>query len=148
MKRLLASALLLSFILGAASCKKDTDPSAVDLSGAFYSHGEDGYFSMLDEGYPVATCRFYELDRERVMIGRVVVLPEYRGSGLGRKVILEAESWIRELGYTAAEIESRTVATGFYLRLGYEIEDGSVVRSGVFECVRMRKDLKKDQREL
>ena len=103
---------------------------------------------LLDEGYPVATCRFYELDRERVMIGRVVVLPEYRGSGLGRKVILEAESWIRELGYTAAEIESRTVATGFYLRLGYEIEDGSVVRSGVFECVRMRKDLKKDQREL
>ena len=54
MKRLLASALLLSFIIGAASCKKDTDPSAVDLSGAFYSHGEDGYFSMLDEGYPVA----------------------------------------------------------------------------------------------
>ena len=122
----------------------------ISLREEFDEHDGDGtrYIVLLDEGYPVATCRFYELDRERVMIGRVVVLPEYRGSGLGRKVILEAESWIRELGYTAAEIESRTVAKGFYLRLGYEIEDGSVVRSGVFDCVRMRKDLKKDQRGL
>ena len=64
----------------------------ISLREEFDEHDGDGtrYIVLLDEGYPVATCRFYELDRERVMIGRVVVLPEYRGSGLGRKVILEA----------------------------------------------------------
>ena len=54
MKRSIASVLLLSFLMGAASCQRQTDPSAVDPSGATYTHGEDGYFSMLDEGYPVA----------------------------------------------------------------------------------------------
>ena len=53
MKRLFASVLLLSFLTGVSSCKKQADPSQADLSGIFYSHGEDGYFSMLDEGYTV-----------------------------------------------------------------------------------------------
>lgn len=33
------------------------------------------------------------------MIGRVVVLLEYRGKKIGQRVIREAEDWIRELGY-------------------------------------------------
>lgn len=113
----------------------------ISLREEFDEHDGEGtrYIILLDEGYPVATCRFYELDRERVMIGRVVVLPEYRGRELGRRVIAEAELWIRELGYQAIEIESRTVAAGFYRKLGYNQVDDAVIKSGVFECVRMRK---------
>lgn len=33
-------------------------------------------------------------EKFRVLIGRVVVLPEYRGQHLGTKVIHEAEKWI------------------------------------------------------
>lgn len=57
MKRLVAALLLLSISAGTVSCKEaepaETSPSQVDLSAIFYSHGEEGYFSMLDEGYPV-----------------------------------------------------------------------------------------------
>ena len=55
MKKLIASVLLLSFTAGITSCGSEgqTQQSEVDLASAFYSHGEDGYFSMLDEGYPV-----------------------------------------------------------------------------------------------
>ena len=100
------------------------------------------YIVLLDGGYPVATRRFYPLDSASVMIGRVVVLPEYRGKGLGRRVILEAEEWIRELGFQRVTVDSRTVATEFYRKLGFEAVDGTVIRSGVFDCVRMIRTVK------
>ena len=53
MKKLVASVLLLSLTSGLASCGTGEPQGTADFSGAFYSHGEEGYFSMLDEGYPV-----------------------------------------------------------------------------------------------
>ncbi len=99
------------------------------------------YIVLLDEGYPVATCRFYEMAPGAVTLGRVVVLPEYRGKELGRRVLEEAEAWIRELGFREVAIDSRTVAVGFYEKLGFRQTTGEVIRSGPFDCVRMTKDL-------
>lgn len=76
-----------------------------------------------------------------VTLGRVVVLPEYRGRKLGMMAVCEAEKWIVECGYTEIDIESRLEAVEFYEKLGYVRVDGSVVRSGVFDCIRMRKPL-------
>ena len=58
------------------------------------------YIVLTDGDFPVATCRLYPLADGSAMIGRVVVLPEYRGSGLGRRVVSEAEAWLSELGFT------------------------------------------------
>lgn len=115
----------------------------IPLREEFDEHDGDGtkYIVLLDELYPVATCRFYELDSVRIMLGRVVVLPEYRGKGLGRVVIEEAEKWAKELGYQIVQIEARTVAIGFYEKTGYTAEDNAVVKSGQFDCVRMQKIL-------
>ncbi len=115
----------------------------ISLREEFDEHDGKGtrYIVLLDAGYPVGTCRFYELDASGVMIGRVVVLPEYRGKELGRRVISEAEGWIRELGYRRIEVESRTVAVGLYRKLGFREVDGRIVRSGVFDCIRMIKEI-------
>ena len=105
--------------------------------------GDDSrYIVLLDDGYPFATCRFYERDERSVAIGRVVVLPEYRGGEYGRRVIGEAEAWIRERGYEEILVDARITATGFYEKMDYEMVDDSVYLSGPFECVRMRKLLK------
>ena len=65
----------------------------IPLREEFDEHDCDGtkYIVLLDDGYLVATCRFYELSTKCVTIGRVVVLPEYRGQKLGAKVVYEAE---------------------------------------------------------
>lgn len=99
------------------------------------------YILLTDGGFPVATCRFYPLLAKSAMIGRVVVLPEYRGQGLGRRVIREAEDWLRELGCAKAVVESRDVAIDFYRRLGYEITDPAVLHGDTFDCIRMEKAL-------
>lgn len=116
----------------------------ISLREEFDEHDCDGtrYIVLLDDGYPIVTCRFYEVNAETVTLGRVVVLPEYRGKKLGNRVIYEAEKWIAELGYSKIEIESRTVATEFYRKNGFRIVDDTVIKSGFFECVRMIKELK------
>ncbi|MBQ6453569.1 MAG: GNAT family N-acetyltransferase [Coriobacteriales bacterium] len=117
----------------------------ISLRDEFDEHDCDGtrYIVALDAGYPVATCRFYQAAgaTDAVVLGRVVVLPEYRGSGLGARVVREAEAWIRELGYAQVLIDSRVEVVGFYERLGYEHVDDAVAKSGVFDCIRMRKVL-------
>ena len=100
------------------------------------------YIVLLDDEYPVATCRFYPLNGCRVLLGRVVVLPEYRGRQLGRMVICEAEKWIFELGYSEIVIDSRLVAEDFYKKLGYSRESDRIFKSWKFECVRMYKSLR------
>ena len=115
----------------------------ISLQEEFDEHdgNKSKYIVLLDDTYPVATCRFYELDNKSVLLGRVVVLPEYRGQNLGAKVINEAEKWIAELGYTEIVIDSRLEATGFYEKLGYSKLDGLVIQSWKFECTRMTKSL-------
>lgn len=99
------------------------------------------YIVLLDDGYPVGTCRFYENDTGSVILGRVVILPEYRGRGLGRMVVTEAEKWIAESGYKTVFIDSRLEVTDFYSGLGYISDNGPVEHCGSFDCVRMHKDL-------
>ena len=49
------------------------------------------------------------------MIGRVVVLPEYRHRAIGRLVVTECEKWSRYEGYKATVIESRDNKVRMYL---------------------------------
>lgn len=113
----------------------------ISLRDEFDEHDTDGtrYIVLLDGGYPVATCRFYDIGGGRVTLGRVVVLPEYRGAGLGAMAVREAERWITECGFCEICIDSRIGAEGFYVKLGYVRTDDAVVQSGSFECVRMHK---------
>ena len=115
----------------------------ISLREEFDEYDGDGtrYIVVLDEGYPIATCRFYEVGPEAVILGRVVVLPEYRGKELGRLTVEEAEKWIKELGYQEIHIDSRINAVGFYEKLGYLHVSDEVVKSGNFDCVRMKKEL-------
>ena len=117
----------------------------ISLREEFDGHDgdESKYIVLLDDTYPVATCRFYELDQRSVLVGRVVVLPEYRGQHLGSTVIKEAEMWIAELGYTNIQIDSRVVAVGFYEKLGYNRMDDEIIKSWSFDCVRMCKRIGK-----
>jgi len=115
----------------------------ISLREEFDEHDKDGtkYIVLLDDGYPVATCRFYELDENTVVIGRVVVLPEYRDQHLGHKVMVEAEHWIKELGYKEIIVDSRVEVVPFYEKLCYAHTNDKIEKSGNFDCIRMKKNI-------
>jgi len=115
----------------------------ISLREEFDEHDGDGtrYIVMLEDGYPVATCRFYPIDATAVMVGRVVVLPEYRGQKLGSRLLAEAEQWIQDLQYREIYIESRIEAVGFYEKNGYRKISEEMIKSWKFDCVRMGKKI-------
>ncbi|MBR6214824.1 MAG: GNAT family N-acetyltransferase [Spirochaetaceae bacterium] len=115
----------------------------IPLRDEFDEHDGNGtkYIVILDDGYPIATCRFYEISPDSVSLGRVVVLPEYRGKNIGRMAVEQAEIWIRECGYKKIEIDSRTVAVKFYEKLGFSIVDDKIISGGTFDCIKMKKVL-------
>lgn len=102
---------------------------------------ETKYIVLLDDDFPVATARLYPLDDARMLIGRVVVLPEYRRRGLGTQVVAECEVWAAELGFDRAVVDSRDNKTEFYRKLGYVETGEPLPDDGTFRCVRMEKAL-------
>ena len=100
------------------------------------------YIVVIDDYLPVATCRMYAIDANSVMLGRIVVLPEYRHQGLGTLVVREAEKWARELGYSSAVVESRDNKIQFYENMGYVADYSQKIVGETFTCFRMTKDLK------
>ena len=105
-----------------------------------YDGPETKYIVVTDEDFPIATARMYPLDEQRMMIGRVVVLPDYRHQGIGTMVVNACEEWAEELHYSKTVVDSRDNKIAFYELMGYEI-CGEASDGGTFRCVRMEKDL-------
>ncbi len=98
------------------------------------------YIVVTDDGFPIATARLYPIDSGSMMIGRVVVLPEYRRQGIGTMVVRACEEWAADLCCRKTVVESRDNKVAFYRELGYEI-CGEFVEGDTFRCVRMEKPL-------
>ena len=99
------------------------------------------YIVAVDDYLPVATCRLYPADAHRMMLGRIVVLPEYRHQGIGTQVVIEAETWAKELGFTTAIVESRDNKIPFYESMGYVADMKQKIEGETFTCFRMEKSL-------
>ena len=115
----------------------------IPLYAEFDEHDtpETKYIVVVDDYLPVATCRLYAIDSERVMLGRIVVLPEYRHQGLGTLVVAEAEKWAKELGFTTAVVESRDNKIRFYETMGYVADYSQKIVGETFTCYRMEKEI-------
>lgn len=113
----------------------------ISLEQEFDEHDtpDTKYIVLVDDYLPVATCRLYPIDHESIMLGRIVVLPEYRGKGIGRMAIESAEEWAKELGYKKAVLESREGKEGFYKKMRYVADYSKVIHGEIFTCVRMEK---------
>ena len=99
------------------------------------------YIVIVDDYLPIATCRIYPIDETRIMLGRIVVLPEYRGKGIGTMVVKEAEKWAKELGFSISIVESRDNKIHFYETMGYVADYTKKIVGETFICYRMEKRL-------
>ncbi|WP_122519828.1 GNAT family N-acetyltransferase [Pannonibacter phragmitetus] len=68
------------------------------------------------------------------------VHPEHRFKGYSRALMLELETWVRDLGHTRIRLNSTQTAKTFYLALGYR-EDGESFEQGGMHFLRLAKDL-------
>jgi len=62
--------------------------------------------------FPEGSTQYYH-------IGRIAVLPEYRGRNIGTAIMLEIEDYLKKLGSKGAVLSAQRRARSFYEGLGY-----------------------------
>ena len=77
---------------------------------------------MRDENsIPVATCRvFWDNNMNSHVLGRLAVLKECRGRGLGSDVVREAFEYVKKSGGQRLMLHSQCRAAVFYEKLGFD----------------------------
>ncbi|POM23973.1 putative N-acetyltransferase YjcF [Actinomadura rubteroloni] len=91
-------------------------PPEIELDAA--DAAADHLLARID-GRPAGTVRLLRRDGTGVL-GRLAVLAEARGTGLGAALVRAVEDRARAAGLTAVELHAQVAARGFYERLGYE----------------------------
>ena len=87
---------------------------------------------------PLATARL--LDKHgRAKIGRVAVIKEARGLGLGLTLMQFVLDEARRRGFTEAVLDSQTYAIPFYSRLGFTAEGEEFDDAGIPHFLMRRK---------
>ena len=77
-------------------------------------------------GRPAGTCRLLPLDGTRTyLVGRIAVLPPFRGQGLGAALLRAAEQDGAAHGGTAIVLHAQVQAQPFYEKQGYRVTSES-----------------------
>ena len=88
----------------------------------------------------VATARFLDKGERVGKVGRVAVLKEYRGLGIGAEIMRLVEDHASVQGYRELLLEAQTHAIVFYEKLGY-LAEGEIYLDCDIEHRVMRKEL-------
>ncbi|MCC5990957.1 MAG: GNAT family N-acetyltransferase [Rhodobacteraceae bacterium] len=108
--------------------KEQSVPEAEELDGR--DAGALHLLARLDE-VPVGCARIL-IDGETGKIGRVCVLAEYRGQGIGAALIQAALDLLRDQpGVTRAKLGAQLHALEFYERLGFVAEGPDYLDAGI-----------------
>ena len=97
-----------------------------------------GYFS---DDKLIGVARLIDMDKDVIHIGRVVIDKEYRGKGIGRKLIVGCETTAKNIlkREVIIELSAQIQAEKFYESLGYNRVNDKIYLDAGIEHVDMRK---------
>ena len=74
---------------------------------------------VYDDDTAIAAGRLYTEDGMLYHIGRIAVLPDYRGKHIGQMIVSALEQKAAQCGGTSVSLSAQCRAEGFYKKLGY-----------------------------
>ena len=91
------------------------------FQGEFDSADEQAtHLLVLEAGKAVATCRFfYKMELDGYLVGRIAVLKEYRGKGIGALMMRKTRELLAEKGVKEVYLHAQKRAIGFYEKQGF-----------------------------
>ena len=98
------------------------------------------YYVVYEKSTVLATARFQIIDEQTIQPDRLCVKKDYRGTGIGTKLLFEIERCALQDGFSSAILSAEKTAINFYQKLGYKISSKEYDEDGI-PCVQMNKDL-------
>ncbi|MBI5028915.1 MAG: GNAT family N-acetyltransferase [Chloroflexi bacterium] len=104
-----------------------------------------GHAALAMADQQIVGCVLYEPEDDHIYLGRLAVLPAYRQSGIGSKLIAYVESQTRKLGYARVRLGVRLVLKenqAYFHNLGYRVVSYEI-HPGYVEptCANLEKDV-------
>ena len=99
--------------------------------------GEALHLVALAGGHVVGTCRLL-IEGSTSRLGRMAVEPDWRGSGVGRVLLAEADRAVAAAGAPQIRLHAQSSARGVYERAGYSVRGRPFMEEGI-EHVAMEK---------
>ncbi len=99
------------------------DADLKDIEQSYFSRG--GGFSVLEDadGQIIATCALYPMDEATCELRKMYICPKHRGRGYGKRLLEEALSQARRMGFKTMTLETATVlkeAIALYKSYGFK----------------------------
>ena len=120
--------------------KEQNVPIELELDDKDYSTNivHIGYFN---DDKLIGVARLIDMDKDVIHIGRVVIDKEYRGKGIGRKLIVGCETTAKNIlkREVTVELSAQIQAEKFYESLGYNRVNDKIYLDAGIEHVDMRK---------
>lgn len=102
---------------------------------------ESNHILITVDGQVAATGRIKWLDETTAKMQRIAVLKSFRGSGIGRSLMVALEQLARSMGAEKSVLDGQCQAEGFYHSLGYTtVSEEPFYDAGILH-VRMEKKL-------
>jgi GNAT superfamily N-acetyltransferase len=89
------------------------------------------HFGVFEGGALLGCVIGVPVESGTIRIRQMVVHEVWRGTGLGKQLLLEAERRLRQAGWTTFVLDSRAGAVTFYTRLGYREEGRPFTALGI-----------------
>lgn len=83
--------------------------------------GNAVHFVLYVDGQAAGTCRIYKDDDNEFHLGRLAVLPNYRGMSLGKMLIDEAEHYISDMEGKNIALSAQVRVKNFYEKCGFSV---------------------------
>ena len=101
------------------------------------------HIGFFDNNKLIGVARLIDLEKDVIHIGRVVIVKEYRGQGIGRELIIGCENIAQQIlkRKIIIELSAQIQAENFYKSLGYNRVNDIIYLDAGIEHVDMRKEI-------
>jgi len=95
-------------------------PAMYDTESALFMRRKtpETWFRAIMQGKTVGCACIFPLSKTKARLSNLYVIPEYRGHGIGMRLVIAREMWARQNGFTV--IETRT-KQNLHLKHGYRL---------------------------
>ncbi|WP_417384268.1 GNAT family N-acetyltransferase [Gimesia sp.] len=120
-------------------------PLGLDLREEDLSAEVDYFHFGILEGERVIACVLVvPVSAVKAKVRQMAVASEFQNQGLGKKLLINMEDYLKQRGFQLLELDARISAVGFYQKLGYEVE-GDEFLSVSIPHQKMKKSLSSEE---
>ncbi len=115
-------------------------PESIEIDEHDILDGKCDHFVIGENADAIGTLRCMYLDESTIKLQRFCILPQYRGLGMGRKMLELVEDYYKGKSVSRIELNAKFEVAQFYEKCGYTVISDRFLEAGI-PHIKMAKDI-------